>query len=243
LNLVIDIGNTATKLAIFESDELIEKRQLKSLGLDKLKNLFGEYAQIKNSILCSVINHPLEIEQFLMNHSNFIYFNFETKIPLKNKYLTPETLGKDRLAAAIGANEIFPNQNVLCIDVGTCIKYDFLNSDNEYLGGAISPGITMRYRSLKHFTDKLPLITYSSDETLLIGRNTEESIRSGVQLGVIAEINQTLENYHSIFPDIKTVLTGGGSTELQKHLKKDIFASPNLILKGLNNVLKYNFSN
>lgn len=242
MNLVIDIGNTATKLAIFESDELIEKRQVKSLDAEKLKKILSEYGQIKNSIICSVTHHPIEIEEILIDKSNFINFSFETRIPIKNSYLTPQTLGKDRLAAAIGANEIFPNQNVLCIDVGTCIKYDFLNAENEYLGGAISPGIVMRFKSLKQFTDKLPLITFSNDETKLIGRNTEESIRSGVQLGVIAEINYTIENYHSIFSELRIVLTGGGSSELQKHLKKDIFASPNLILKGLNKVLTINFS-
>lgn len=242
MNLVVDIGNTATKLGIFDSTKLIEKKQLSSFNLEKLNQLMKEYPSISNSILCSVTNHSIEIEQLLQEKTNFIRFDYGTNIPITNLYLSPETLGKDRLAAAIGANHMYPNQNVLCIDVGTCIKYDFVNQHNQYLGGAISPGITMRYKALKQFTDKLPLVTYSSEEISLIGKNTEESIRSGVQRGAIAEINYTIENYLQLFPDLKIIVAGGGSIELQKHLKKDIFASPNLVLYGLNQVLTFNYA-
>lgn len=241
MNLIIDIGNTATKLAIFESDKLIEKKQVASLSADKLKAIFEEYKSISHSILCSVTNHAAEIETFLQSKTNFIHFDYLTKIPIKNLYATPETLGKDRLAAAIGAHAVFPDQNVLCIDIGTCIKYDFVSEGGEYLGGAISPGISMRYKSLHQFTDKLPLITTSTDEIKLIGSSTEESIRSGVQLGVIAEISHIMMRYTESYPKLQFVITGGGSVELQKHLKKDIFASPNLVLYGLNKVLTHNY--
>ena len=242
MNLVIDIGNTATKLALFESENLIKKIQHHTLTIHKLETLLNDFPKISNCILCSVTNHSEQIEQLLSSRTQLLLFDYTTRIPILNKYSTPKTLGKDRLAAAIGANALFPEKNVLAIDVGTCIKYDFVNSVSEYLGGAISPGIGMRYKALHQFTDKLPLITTSTEEIKLIGTSTEESIRSGIQLGVIAEINGIIHQYELLYPKVNIVLSGGGSVELQKHLKKDIFASPNLVLYGLNKILTYNFN-
>lgn len=241
MNLVIDIGNSATKMALFESENLIKKIQHHSLSIPMLETILNDFPSITNCILCSVKNHSEQLNQLLASRTKLIQFDYTTRIPIINKYSTPYTLGKDRLAAAIGANSLFPRNNVLAIDIGTCIKYDFVKSDSEYLGGAISPGIGMRYKALNQFTDKLPLITTSTEEIKLIGTSTEESIRSGVQLGVIAEINGIIHQYEMLYSEIKIVLSGGGSVELQKHLKKDIFASPNLVLYGLNKVLTYNF--
>jgi type III pantothenate kinase len=240
LNLVIDIGNTATKVAIFKENELLEKRKFNSFDEDKLMELLKEFPQIQYSILCSVAEHSINIEVVLAQKSQFILFNHQTKIPIQNLYETPETLGKDRLAAAIGANAIYRNQNVLCIDIGTCIKYDFVDAENNYNGGAISPGISMRYKALKQFTDKLPLVSSTTDGVNLIGKNTIDSIRSGVQLGTIAEIKYTIDQYKKAFPNLNIVFAGGGSNELQKHIKKGIFASPNLVLYGLNIILTHN---
>jgi type III pantothenate kinase len=149
-------------------------------------------------------------------------------------------LGSDRLAASIGAYSLHPNSNVLVIDAGTCIKYNFTNFKNEYLGGSISPGIEMRFKSLEHFTSKLPLINFDASYRELIGENTKNSILSGVINGSIAEIDGIMFDYKSKFPNIICILTGGDSEFLAKRLKNSIFTHQNLVLKGLNDILNYN---
>ena len=169
-----------------------------------------------------------------------IIFNSETKIPLTNLYQSASTLGSDRLAASVGAYFLYPNANVLVIDAGTCIKYNFTNSKNEYLGGGISPGIRMKLKALQTFTSKLPLVEANFSYNELVGNNTQNSILSGVLNGSVAEIDGIISQYKLQFTDIICVLTGGDSEYLAKRLKNSIFAHQNLVIKGLNDILNYN---
>ena len=245
MNLVIDIGNTLTKTAIFNGKELSSFSSYEKFSVDALKGLFEKNPSIKNVILSSVIDHEKELNEFLKSTSNFIELTHQTKTPLENLYQSSETLGKDRLASAVGANFLFSNQNILAVDAGTCIKYDFVNDKNQYLGGSISPGIDMRFKALHKFTDKLPQLTYQ-DFDKLTGASTEESILSGVMNGVVEEVKGIIHRYEQQYPDIKVVFTGGYLKfferifNIRSNEKSNIFADSFLVLKGLNVILNYN---
>jgi len=162
-----------------------------------------------------------------------------TLLPITLNYKTLETLGKDRIALAVAAAQLYPHKNVLIIDAGTCITYDFIDKHKEYQGGSISPGIQMRFKALNTFTDKLPLIN-PTDNVELLGKSTSESISSGVMNGVYSEIDGIIDKYKINFPDIEVILTGGDIIYFDKKLKNNIFANSNLVLKGLNMILDYN---
>ena len=162
-----------------------------------------------------------------------------TEVPFKNLYKTPKTLGVDRIALVAGAVSQFSGHNILVIDAGTCITFDFVNSEGEYLGGAISPGLKMRFNSLNYFTANLPLLEID-ELTDFIGKNTKESINSGVINGAIQEIDGVINQYNKKFLDLTVVLTGGDTNFLAKQLKSSIFANQNLLLQGLNRILIHN---
>ena len=245
MNLVIDIGNTLAKTAVFTGKELLSFSSFEDLSVDVLKELLTKNPSVKNVILSSVIEHNKNISEFLRSNCHFIELSHQTKLPIENMYESPETLGKDRLASAVGANFIFKDQNVLSIDAGTCIKYDFVNSKNQYLGGGISPGIEMRFKALNKFTDKLPFLNYKYFDKL-IGQNTEESILSGVMNGVAEEVKGIIARYEQQYPDLKVVFTGGYLKFFEKIFnigsngKSNIFADSFLVLKGLNHILNFN---
>jgi len=202
--------------------------------------LKDEHIQLNQAILSSVKPVDEELIQFLSkNLELFIELDQHTPLPIENLYETPETLGKDRIAAAVGANELFPGQNVLIIDAGTAITYDVVSEKNEFLGGNISPGLQMRFKALNQFTGKLPLINYS-DEFQLIGRNTEEAIRAGVQNGILYEIERTIETFNRNYENLQIVMTGGDSIFFDKKLNYSIFVHFNLTLIGLNRILEHN---
>jgi type III pantothenate kinase len=258
VNLIIDLGNTLAKTAIFNENELSSFSSFEKFSIDVLKELLVKNPSVKNVILSSVVEHNKNISDYLKSEFNCIELTHETKIPIENLYQSPETLGKDRLASAVGANSIFRDQNVLSIDAGTCIKYDFVNKKNQYLGGGISPGIEMRFKALNQFTDKLPLLNYASSLTLLlqeegtksfdklIGENTEESILSGVMNGVVEEVKGIMARYEQQYPDVRIVFTGGYLKFFEKTFnigsngKSSIFADSFLVLKGLNQILEFN---
>ena len=154
-------------------------------------------------------------------------------------YKNPETLGKDRIANIVAVSEEYPNKNVVVIDAGTCITYDFINKDQEYLGGRISPGLEMRYKSLNEFTELLPKLSVSG-ESKFIGDDTESSIYSGVEQGVLSEVNSLIFGFRKENEDLIVVVTGGDTFFFENALKNIIFADQNLVLKGLNIILKYN---
>lgn len=238
MNLIIDIGNTRVKAALFKENQLFELRIFDSVS--ELLSDLSFIKQAQNAIIGSVVEDLTLFNSALNSVIPTLTFTHQTKIPLLNLYHSASTLGSDRLAAAVGANMLYPSKDVLVIDAGTCIKYNFINSKNEYLGGAISPGLKMRFKSLEHFTSKLPLIELDENFDELIGRNTQNSILSGVLNGSIAEIDGLINDYVIQFPEIICILTGGDTEFLAKRLKNSIFTHQNLVLKGLNDILNYN---
>ena len=242
MNLIIDVGNTRVKVAVFEASTIKEVFVFKKVKIVlELKKIISKYV-ISASIMSSVSNISDEIQQKITVLLNPIYLNSDIKVPFKNLYETPKTLGVDRIALAAAAIELYPQKNVLIIDAGSCITFDFINKEKEYLGGAISPGIAMRYRALHSFTSKLPLLE-SKEVSSFIGTNTSTSIHSGVVNGVCYEIEGVINQYKIKFRDLTVVLTGGDTNFLAKQLKSGIFAHPNFVLEGLHTVLTYNLAN
>lgn len=238
MNLIIDIGNTRTKAALFKDHQILEIRFYESFN-DILKDEL--YIKLsKQAIIGSVVEGVESLQAKLQTIIPTLLFSASTNTPLKNAYQSAATLGSDRLTASVGAFGLYPDSNVLVIDCGTCIKYNFTNSKNEYLGGGISPGIQMRLKALQHFTSKLPLIEANFYYKELIGNSTQNSILSGVINGSIAEIDGIINEYKQQFPDLICVLTGGDAEHLAKRLKNSIFVHQNLVLKGLNDILNYN---
>ncbi len=239
MNIAIDIGNTRTKVAVFKQNQMIYNEIIKDDYLiEKLTEITTKYT-CKNAIISTVGKDKKNLTETLSKKMRVLKMSHLLKIPFKNLYATPKTLGVDRIALIAGTHKEFPNKNVLVIDAGTCITYDFINAENEYLGGGISPGIEMRYKALNHFTEKLPLLT-QTDEKTLIGDTTKTSIHSGVINGVINEIDGIIDQYKAEFKDLTIVLTGGSGNFLAKRIKNTIFAKSFLLLKGLNHILIYN---
>jgi len=239
MNLIIDIGNTQVKAAVFESCRLVEHFVFDEKDFqNNIKNILKKY-MINNGILSSVKTINEEFLSLLEEIPHLIKLNSDTKVPFYNTYSTPETLGKDRIALVSAASKEFPNKNVLIIDAGTCITYDILNAKNKYLGGAISPGIQIRYKSLNYYTSKLPELSITN-EFSLIGDSTSNSIHSGIINGVIQEIEGVVNQYKERFEDLTVVLTGGDTKFLSKRLKNSIFANQNFLLYGLNKILTFN---
>ena len=240
LNLVIDIGNSRTKIALFNEHDLMFNVPMDRFTANHAKMLKEEHPQLTRVILSSVKPSDEELKTWLTeNFDVFIELDHETDLPIGNLYETPETLGKDRLAAAVGANELFPNQNLLVIDAGTAITYDLVSEKNQFLGGNISPGLEMRFKALNQFTGKLPLVS-CDDDFGPFGRNTVEAIRSGVQNGMIYEIERTIDLFNRNYQNLQIIMTGGDSNFFDKKLNYSIFVHFNLTLIGLNRILEHN---
>ncbi|MCL4112837.1 UNVERIFIED_CONTAM: hypothetical protein GTU68_005522 [Idotea baltica] len=240
MNLIIDVGNTLVKLAIFSRGTLIEKESVTmDVFLDHLIGLKKKYPSIKKAIVSSVGRLGHKDLKYIETHFDLVQLNSETKLPFINLYQTPKTLGVDRIALVCASVEQFPSKNVLIIDAGTCITYDFVTHKNEYLGGAISPGINMRYKSLNNLTANLPLLQIEMPEQI-IGTSTNSSIHSGVINGVLKEIDGVIEEYTLKYSDLTVILTGGNTNFLSKQLKSSIFANSNFLLEGLNYILQFN---
>lgn len=240
MNLIVDVGNSSVKVAVFQDSKLITsyKCTLENF-FKKFQEIKKDYPQISFSILSSVVKDSLGFEKVLEKETNLYVLNQYTKLPFKNNYASPQTLGKDRLALVAAASLNFQHENVLIIDAGTCITFDFKNTSNEYLGGAISPGLQMRLMALQHFTAKLPLV--SLDENVpLIGNSTQNSILSGVLNGVCAELDGIIDRYKADYKYLTVILTGGDTQILSKRVKNSIFANPNFLLEGLNYILEFN---
>lgn len=243
VKLVIDEGNTLVKLAVFRDHELTDLVKLRKLAAGDLSKIAETYSDLHSVIWSSVRDPELQPDEFeeLPRHIKTVILRSGLLLPVKVRYKTPETLGHDRLANACAAHQLFNNQNVLVIDMGTCIKYDLVTSDASYLGGAISPGLNMRYKALSRFTEKLPYLKYLSPEfPELTGQSTEGSIRSGVEQGILAETDGICHKYTELYKDLKIILTGGDHERFADKLKSPIFAAPNLTLKGLKAILDHN---
>lgn len=234
--LIIDFGNSLQKLALYEGKEMIAKQIFNGLTGDQLKAWLVANGPFDGIILSTVAKDSPDIEKTLSETAPLVILDDKTRLPIKNLYETPATLGKDRLAAAVGAHALFPGKNVLSIDAGTCITYDFLAKGGEYLGGGISPGMRMRFRAMNAFTGRLPLVE-PDDFTGLIGKTTTESLLSGVINGVCEEIKGIIARYNEQYEDLTAVITGGDHEYLHNKLKINIFAVPDLVLLGLNEIL------
>lgn len=243
MNLAIDIGNTNVKTGVFDGNEIKSVQIFNAINQDELLKYIENLSEksVESSIISSVNDINKEHLDVLKRRFKLFIFNSDTPIPIKNLYQSSNSLGPDRLASVIGARSIIKKGNILSISAGTCITYDFLNQNNEYTGGGISPGLTMRFKALNTFTGKLPLLQ-TIDKSNLIGRNTLESIKSGVINGTIAEIDTIIEKYKALYPEISVVITGGDSDFLVNSLKNSIFAAPYLVLHGLNEVVNYNLN-
>ncbi|NNF73899.1 MAG: type III pantothenate kinase [Flavobacteriaceae bacterium] len=240
MNLIIDVGNTKAKIAIFSKGKLLRKNSLPHAELKpELKSWIKKYKSLKKVIIASV--GPIKDTHFnyLPKSLEKIIVSSKTGIPFTNKYNTPKTLGVDRVALVAAAARLYPKKNVLVIDAGSCITFDFINSKNEYLGGAISPGIRLRYEALHNFTANLPLLDAKMPANYL-GRSTNSSIHSGVIYGLINEIQGVIDTYKENWSDLTVILTGGDAKLLSKRLKNSIFANPNFLLIGLNEILEFN---
>jgi type III pantothenate kinase len=238
LNLVVDFGNTRIKAALFLGGKIIFRKEYNTVM--ELTDDATFHGQSRNVIVASVTDSHETFIKALTSKKKIILFESHTPIPIKNNYESASTLGSDRLAASIGSFSIYPGQNVLTIDAGTCIKYNFVNQNNEYLGGAISPGIPMRLKAMHHYTNRLPDIKPDYNYEKLTGQNTRESLLSGALLGAAAEVDECIRRYRETFENLVVVVTGGDSPYLCKQLKNRIFAHPDIVLSGLNNILNYN---
>ena len=237
-SLVVDIGNTLIKIAVFKGNHIEFFDKTLEISHDVITNLISKYG-IERAIISSVGEISGYFEEFITQQVATLKFTSQTNLPIKNCYKTSSTLGSDRLAAAVGASVLYENQNVLSIDSGTAITYDLITSKGEYLGGAISPGIEMRFKALNHFTAKLPLVSFNTKFSL-IGDSTEMSIKSGVLNGVIAEVDSYIDRIKRQYSPLVTVFTGGDSFFFDKNLKNSIFVNSKLVLLGLNRILEYN---
>ena len=242
MNLAVDAGNTQIKMGVFAEGRLLHVETASHEGFAKaLKALFSRYPGIGNAILASVGQPEHTIRDLLAVFCKVHVVGPETRTPYRNSYATTQTLGADRMALASAAFFHQPRTNLLVIDAGSCVTYDFMNDYGEYLGGAISPGLRMRYRALNAFTARLPLLEPQSPPDL-IGNATESSIHSGVVHGLAFEIDGAIDQYKSRYPDLTVILTGGDAQFLSRRLKNTIFAHSNFLLEGLNQLLEYNKS-
>ncbi len=240
MNLVIDVGNSFVKLAVFDDGNIVFTKRIKTIHLkERIVQLKKQYKPIKNAIISSVGKLETKDVEYICAHFNVLILSAKTKVPFLNIYKTPNTLGIDRIGLVSASVKQYPKKNRLIIDAGTCITYDFVTSENEYLGGAISPGIRMRYESLHTLTANLPLLETEIPETIT-GASTEESIHSGVVNGVLKEMDGVIEDYEQKYSDLTVILTGGDANFLSKQLKSSIFANSNFLLEGLNYILQFN---
>lgn len=238
MNLIIDIGNTLTKVGVFDEHKLVRKLTWKEWDLKLLQSILAK-KKIDRVAVSTVGDLDQKVAAYLQEHFFFIQLNAETPLPIKNLYKTPKTLGKDRLAAVVGAFELYPKENSLVIDAGTCITYDLISAEGKYFGGNISPGIDLRFRAMNAFTAKLPLIERGTIRKL-IGTNTKTALQTGSQLGAIYEMQGFIQSYEEQFGRINVILTGGSAKYFAKKVKTQIFVNHNLVLFGLNKILNYN---
>lgn len=239
MDISIDQGNSSTKVGIFDNNVLLKTFTFPVFGVDEVAFIFEEYA-INACILSSVILENETLIELLKSKSKkLIILSQSTRIPIKNNYKTPETLGKDRIAAVVGASYLKPDTDILVIDAGTAITYDFITAKKVYKGGNIAPGLNLRLRSLHEFTQKLPLVEASINSPLL-GNSTETALISGALYGIVFEIDGYINTLKIKYPQLSIFLTGGSTFYFDNKLKSPIFVEKNLVLIGLNRILQYN---
>jgi type III pantothenate kinase len=234
--LCFDFGNTRLKCGVFTNGRLTEVLSLKDSDDETIEVLLKKYQPAK-TILSSVIEHNATMEKILAKGSLFHKLSSQSILPFTTPVGKPETIGADRLALAAAAVHFYKGKNNLVIGLGSCVTYNFINKYNSFMGGSISPGMEMRFKSLNNYTAKLPLVTIEPIATgwnfPLIGYDTRTNILSGVLMGLAAEIDGIIDNYEEKFGNFNVLLTGGDAVYFAHHLKNKIFADPDLIFKGL----------
>lgn len=239
MNLVIDIGNTRVKTAVFKENTMLNNDSLNLVNFsDHVDKIIQKYP-IKHVIISSVGDFKDEFIDFFDPSVKVCTLTRHTKIPVSNEYKTPKTMGVDRIALIAAAVHKFPNTSVLVIDAGSCITYDFVNDKKQYFGGSISPGIKMRYKALNSFTKNLPHLS-AVNQIPIFGDSTKNAIHIGVLNGVIQEIEGVISQFKAKYKKLTVVLTGGDTIFLAKNIKSTIFANPNFLLEGLNSILIFN---
>ena len=237
--VAIDVGNSRIKVAVYEQDTQLECFTFDiEQAHEYFQKIFKKYPNASQSILSNVGKVELSVVNYLQSQTKLKVINHATSFPFTNLYQTPNTLGIDRMVVTAGAVLHYPNQNRLIIDAGTCITYDFVDSTNNYYGGAISPGLAIRYKSLNKFTASLPLLETKEPQST-IGNCTEESIHSGIINGVCYEIEGFIAEYKRQYQHLTIILTGGDAVFLAKRLKSIIFANSNFLLESLNALSNY----
>ena len=236
MNIVVDYGNTSAKVGIFDGHTLTEKYNFQKA--DELMEFLENFSAV-SFIISSVTKDPGEVSSWATQAKSKLILNPQLPLPVRIKYATPSTLGVDRIAGVCGAHHMFPKTNTLVIDAGTCITYDFLDRDGNFLGGGISPGLIMRFQAVHNFTARLPLVPLVEDPPL-VGDSTESCIQSGIINGLIEELNGIISLYKQEFQGLAVILSGGDARFFENKLKGSIFAVPELVLSGLNSILIHN---
>lgn len=243
MNLAIDIGNTLSKVALFDGGQIIETVRTEHLSVEFLADLFRRNKKINKAILSAVADVPEDVDAFIGKKvKQYVRLNYRTKIPLKNRYASPRTLGLDRLAAAVGAAAIYPDSNILVVDLGTAITVDVVTRTGDFLGGNITLGAEGRFRALHEYTARLPLLSLP-DEVSTFGNDTVSAIQSGVVTGIVYELQGYITSAEAMYPELKIIFTGGNANYFAKRLKNAIFATCDLVVFGLNTILEYNAKN
>ncbi len=238
--LIVDLGNTLAKFFLFKKDKCDIKQKVAVEKFDvTVKSLISNYSGIKGLIYSDVSKRAGDFFERLSALFPIIGVNSQLLLPFENSYESPNSLGSDRIVLVAAACKNYPNTNVLIIDLGSCITYDFLDADNIYHGGGISPGFEMRYKSLNHYTGNLPLLEVKKAENPM-GKNTDQAIHSGIYYGIIDEINGRIEYYNNKYDSLTVLLTGGDANKLPKTLKNSIFAHSNFLAEGMFHLLKLN---
>jgi len=241
--ICIDAGNTSIKIALMENSVIKSLVSFSLIDTGGLLHHIGSLPQVDACILSSVSVVDQEvIDNLAHKAAHFMELTADSPIPIRNLYKTPATLGKDRLAAVVGANSLFPGKDILVIDAGTALTIDFVDREANYHGGIISPGLNMRFQALHEYTKKLPLKS-QTDDFEIIGDSTASAIISGVQNGIVFEVNGYINHFVNKFPQLVTILTGGDGKFFVNKIKMRIFAEPNLVFFGLEKILIMNLNN
>lgn len=241
--LAIDAGNTHSKAAVFEHTALLQKFVFDKTGAaENIEKIFSQYPNIMAVIYASVNFDDPALLSWLQNRARLLVVSHTSRFPFVNNYTTPLTLGIDRMVLSAGAVLQYPGRNRLVIDCGTCITYDFTDSNNVYHGGAISPGLQMRYKALHTFTAKLPLLLPQAPAHYT-GNATNQAIHSGVVNGLLHEIEGFIKQYEGEYANVAVILTGGDTDFLANRVKNTIFANSNFLLESLNYLYLYNNKN
>lgn len=238
MNICIDIGNTNAKLGIFIKNDLLEVKQ--NVADREIIKIIKEHHP-EQVIIASVRKGIGNIIERCSKISNTLVLNHLTPLPFNSLYETPQTLGVDRIASVVGAEFLHKNKNCLIIDMGTCITYDLIDKSGSYHGGGISPGVEMKLKAMHKFTSKLPIVA-ASGQPELIGKTTKECMLSGAVNGTISELEGIIDRYRQFFDDLSILFCGGDAIFFESKIKDHIFAVPNLVLVGLNQILRFNLN-